>query len=306
MNKQGNPTNATPLRVFGCAVLNALLLPVYTALLWICFFLALSPLFPARVARENFKNRLQLGLIARLAATTATLFHYTLVVIEDFLFWPLGLITIRDNPSARQEIVSTSIDAAKQKNGLVILSAHFGNIEVTAQCLNSLLCGQVTTEQRVIALAKPGRSEWMTKTLAWYRNKRGIEVLWTNRKDLVKAMLQSLKGGRAVALLVDQKPASSGNFVEFFGKKSAFPDGGIEVALRTQSPFVFVTSRRLLPGVYTFEGRSLPPVGERRPDATIVLFEYARWLESVINLSPWQWCWDYKKWSRQPQVELPT
>ncbi|NBW81826.1 hypothetical protein EBR21_08735 [bacterium] len=177
---------------------------------------------------------------------------------------------------------------------------------MTAQCLNSLLCGQVTSDQRVIALAKPGRSEWITKTLAWYRNKRGIEVLWTNRKDLVKSMLQFLKNGRAVALLVDQKPSSAGNFVEFFGKQSAFPDGGIEVALRTKSNFIFVTSRRILPGVYTFEGRSLVAGENHSLNATTIISEYARWLEKVIVLSPWQWCWDYRKWSRQPQVELPT
>lgn len=306
MDVTGNPENVTLLRVIVATALNLLLSPLYVLLLVFCFVLSVSPLFPARIARENFKTRLQLGATARVLATTATLFHYVLVAIEDFIFWPLNLITIRDNPTARKEVVNSSIDAANQKKGIIVLSAHFGNIEVTAQCLNSLLCGQVSVEKRIIALAKPGKSEWMTNALAWYRNKRGIEVLWTNRKDLVKAMLQSIKAGRAVALLVDQKPASAGHFIEFFGKQSAFPDGGIEVALRSNANFIFVTSRRIFPGFYTFEGRSLAVSEGNKLDASIVLSEYARWLERVIEISPWQWCWDYKKWSRQPNAGVST
>lgn len=306
MKRDHSPENLNPLRLIGNLALNLALAPIYSVFLLICFLISFSPLFPSRIARENFKKRLHLNAVESILATTATLFHYVLVVLEDFIFWPLGLIAIRDNEITHSEIVGASKQASSKSKGLIVLSAHFGNIEITAQSLNSLLCGQVTSEQKIMALAKPSRSPWATKLLAWYRSQRGIEVLWTNRKDLVKAMILALKSGRALALLVDQKPASAGHFIEFFGAQSAFPDGGVEVAARTQSEFVFFTSRRLWPGYYTYEGIHFKATEDKPLNAPQILAGYARWLETVIQISPWQWSWDYKKWSRQPKNEVQT
>jgi len=296
--------NLTLLRIAGNSLVNLLLMPIYAAGLLLCFVLALTPIFPARTARENFKNRMQLNAPARVLATTATLFHYVLILIEDFILWPLGLIVLRENSTSCQEVTTASLRAKSNSIGLTVLSAHFGNIEITAQFLNLLLQGQVTEKQLIIALAKPSRAQFITRLLGWYRGLRGIEVLWTNRKDLVKAMLSALKNGRAIALLIDQKPASQGFFVDFYGAQSAFPEGGVDIAMRSNCEFVCAASRRIWPGIYTFEGCSLQfsEDSQRRTETVVRL--YARWLESVIELSPWQWCWDYRKWSRQPRSEL--
>lgn len=246
---------------------------------------------------------MQLNAPARVLATTATLFHYVLILIEDFILWPLGLIVLRENSTSCQEVTTASLRAKSNSIGLTVLSAHFGNIEITAQFLNLLLQGQVTEKQLIIALAKPSRAQFITRLLGWYRGLRGIEVLWTNRKDLVKAMLSALKNGRAIALLIDQNPRLK-VFVDFYGAQSAFPEGGVDIAMRSNCEFVCAASRRIWPGIYTFEGCSLQfsEDSQRRTETVVRL--YARWLESVIELSPWQWCWDYRKWSRQPRSEL--
>ena len=300
MKAVGSPDNWSLARIGGNLLLNAVLLPLYALFFALCVFIAFSPLFPARTARENFRTRLGFKPALRVMATAATLFHYVLLLIEDFIFWPLGLITIRDNAAARESVTGASLTAQQKKVALTVLSAHFGNIEITAQCLNSLLVAQVNPEQKLLALAKPGRWEWITRLLEWYRNLRGIEVLQTNRKDLPRAMLQALKSGRALALLVDQKPASAGFFVDFFGAQSAFPEGGVDICARMKSEFVFVTSRRLWPGFYTFEGRHFTAHADNDLNSALILTSYARWLEAVIRISPWQWSWDYRKWSRKP------
>jgi lauroyl/myristoyl acyltransferase len=285
---------------------NVVLLPFYLAGFLVCLLLSLSPIFPARTARENFKNRMKLNAPARILATTAILFHYILIFIEDFILWPAGLIVLKQCTKSCTEVQSASLRAKEKSAGLAVLSAHFGNIEITAQFLNLLLTGQISGENKLIALAKPARSPSMTSLLAWYRKMRDIEVLWTNRKDFIKVMMQSLKSGRAVALLIDQKPASQGFFTEFCGAQSAFPDGGVEIALRSGAEFVCATSRRLFPGVYTFEGCSLEFADHATRNSRTIINSYARWLESVIALSPLQWCWDYRKWSRIPPNELTT
>lgn len=291
------------VRMAGNMLMNLLLLPVYVALLVVCFCIALTPLFPARTARENLKARLELSPIDRIFATTATLFHYVLVVIEDFIFFPLGLLTTHDPLQSFDEIQSSAAAALKNSTGLVVLSAHFGNIEVSAHCIQTRLKQTQHFDQRLFALAKPSRWAFATRILSWYRTKRGIDVLWTNRKDLVKAMMLALKSRNALALLVDQKPASGGHFINFFGAASAFPDGGIEVALRVNAEFIFFTSRRIWPGHYTYEAEHFRRSLESPPSAAEILASYVRWLEAVIRKSPWQWCWDYRKWSRQPKHE---
>jgi lauroyl/myristoyl acyltransferase len=301
-----NPTIFTLLRLSANILVNFILLPVYLAGFFVCFLLSLSPVFPARTARENFKNRLNLNSPTRILAASAILFHYFLIFIEDFILWPLGLIVLKEHSKACDDVSSASLRAKQKSAGLAVLSAHFGNIEITAQYLNMLLTGHVYDAQKIIALAKPARIPAVTKLLAWYRKLRDIEVLWTNRKDFVKVMMQSLKSGRAVALLIDQKPASQGFFVEFCGAKSAFPDGGVEIAVRSGADFVCAASRRLFPGVYTFEGCSIEFNDNSPRSSETIINSYARWLESVIALSPLQWCWDYRKWSRIPPDELTT
>lgn len=286
--------------------INALLLPFYIFLFLLTTIIALTPLFPARVARSNLRSKMGATGLGVILGTGAVLFHYVLVVVEDFVFWPIGGLLIRDNPETRAQLESASIYAHENSLGIAVLAAHFGNIEVTGDALALTLKKHVAPSTPIMALAKPSKNLGVTRLLAWYRAKRKIEIIFTNRKDLVRAMLQSFKQGRALALLVDQKPASAGRFVDFFGAPAAFPDGGIEVALRSKSEFICATSRRIWPGCYTFEGQWLQNERLSEEPAEAILRSYARWLEDVIALSPWQWCWDYKKWSRQPTHVAPA
>ncbi|MEN9529264.1 MAG: hypothetical protein RI932_1137 [Pseudomonadota bacterium] len=281
-------------------ILNILLLPAYVVLFLLTTLLAITPLFPARIARANLRQRVQAGMIQSVFGTSAVLFHYVLILFEDFLFWPLGALVLRDNPSAHTELGAASLHAHQGGNGIALLSAHFGNIEVCADSAALTLVNQINSSRPIMALAKPSRVPLANQILNWYRARRKIEVILTNRRDLVRAMMQSFKQGRALALLVDQKPAHSGYFVRFFGKHAAFPEGGLEIALRSNAEFVCLSSRRLWPGCYTFEGCWLREERRSQQPLDAILNAYARWLESVVLKSPWQWCWDYKKWSRRP------
>ena len=281
-------------------ILNFLLVPGYIVLFCLTTVLALTPIFPARIARANLRKLTGAHALKATMGTSLVLFHYILVVLEDFIFWPMGGMLIRDNPSVHEEAEKASQAAHSQNQGLVILSAHFGNIEVSADSLRLLFTKHITPSAPLIALAKPSKHAWATRLLAWYRQARRIEVILTNRKDLVRAMLQALKQGRALALLVDQKPAKAGLFVNFFGQPAAFPEGGVELAMRTNSEFFCFSSRRLWPGVYTFEGKWLHNEKTTANPPSALLQAYANWLENTIKKSFWQWCWDYNKWSRKP------
>ncbi|MEY2987220.1 MAG: hypothetical protein RJB13_741 [Pseudomonadota bacterium] len=279
-------------------LLNLALSPVYLVVIITTTILAVSHIFPARVSRTNLRRQKNAGTVSAVIGTSAVLTHYFLILIEDFVFWPLGGLIIKTNSEVKKEIMNASTFAADSQRGLAVLSAHFGNIEVSADSVMMTAIRHVHPNSPLIALAKPSRSQLATSFLAWYRRRRGLEIIQTNRKDLVRTMIQGFKHKRAIALLVDQKPARLGLFIEFFGTPAAFPEGGIEVAVRSQAEIVCFTSRRIFPGIYTYEGRWLKDELKSTEPVKKILEAYAAWLESVIHKSPWQWCWDYKKWSR--------
>jgi lauroyl/myristoyl acyltransferase len=284
-------------------MLNAMLAPLYLGLFALTTLLAASHIFPARVARKNLHTQKKAGLFLAVFGTSAVLMHYVLLFIENVIFWPLGALIVRHNQPVRDDVAEASRLAAQEKRGLAILSAHFGNIEVSADGLALTVTHHINAENRVIALAKPSKSAWATRFLAWYRHKRGIEIIQTSRKDLVRAMMQGFKQQKAIALLVDQKPSHAGHFIDFFGSPAAFPEGGIEIALRSRAEMICFSSRRIWPGLYTYEGRWLRNEIHAPEPTHSVLQAYSEWLEGIIHKSPWQWCWDYKKWSRVPPRE---
>jgi lauroyl/myristoyl acyltransferase len=282
--------------------LNILVLPFLFLSYCLAAILALTQLFPARVARGNIRQHWNENAFTIWFGTSAVFLHYILLVIEDFFFWPLGGVVMRDNPDSGVELQTASVKAKADAKGVAVLSAHFGNIEITAQAICAHIQQQISNELPLMALAKPSRFPMATKLLSWYRAKRKIEVILTNRKDLVRVVLSAWKQQRAIAMLIDQKPAHGGLFTPFFGTTASFPEGGVEMALRTNCEFVCVVSRRIWPGFYTFEGCWLKDVHNSEQPSVSVVQGYAKWLESVIRISPWQWCWDYKKWSRKPAV----
>ncbi len=284
-------------------ILNLALTPIYLFVFTVTTILAVSHAFPARVSRANLRNQKNAGAVSAVFGTSAVLFHYFLILVEDVVFWPLGALIIKHNDTVKNDITNASNFAADSHRGLAVLSAHFGNIEDTADCVFLTALRHAHRDSRVIALAKPSKSRLATNFLAWYRRIRGLDIIQTNRKDLVRAMMQGFKQRRAVALLIDQKPARAGLFVNFLGTPAAFPEGGIEIAVRSQAEFVCITSRRIFPGIYTYEGRWLKDEIRSNQPVKTIMESYAAWLENVIHKSPWQWCWDYKKWSR---VQAPT
>ena len=287
-------------------ILNLALIPVYLLVFSLTTLLAISHVFPARVSRANLRKQKNAGATTAVLGTSAVLAHYFLILIENVVFWPLGGLIIKKNHGVKNDLANASNFAADSQRGMAVLSAHFGNIEVTADCVYLTAVRHAHRDSRVIALAKPSKSRLATSFLTWCRRIRGLDIIQTNRKDLVRAMILGFKQRRVVALLIDQKPARSGIFVNFLGTPAAFPEGGVEIALRSQAEFVCIASRRLFPGIYTYEGRWLKEEIQSNEPVRAIMESYAAWLESLISKSPWQWCWDYKKWSRVPAPSLDT
>lgn len=319
------------MRPFLLACLNVLLLPLYAFFLLAAFLATWVPMFPTRNGLANLRARMNISTFKARLILTGVFFQYAITTVEMAIIWPLGLMHLRNRAEFEAFVGALAKKYDLSRHGLALLMAHHGHIEEMGEALSRALkvhrIGGGKSELH--ALAKPAAFSLGTRYMGWYRNRRGIEVLWTDRKDLVRAMIQVAKSGGSLVFVADQKPDVGGIFARFFGEYSSFPYRGPDVAVNSGLAFLHGTARRLWPGCFEIlfsEGHnSHLPAWESEPripgnvesepcevwcnglnDREIrmapVVGAFAGWLEAVVRISLTQWCWDYRKWSRKPSA----
>jgi KDO2-lipid IV(A) lauroyltransferase len=114
-------------------------------------------------------------------------------------------------------------------------------------------------------------------------------------------VLQALRQGRMVGILLDQNAArSEGVFVPFFGVPASTSKGLALIALRTRAPVVPVFIRRLGAGRHRVEvGAALPPPAD--DDVVAYTAAFNRAIEAAIRQAPEQWFWMHNRWRTRPR-----
>ena len=120
-------------------------------------------------------------------------------------------------------------EAVSRGQGVVILTAHFGNWEWMAARL--VLAG---LPMAAIAETQPGPG--IDRLLNEYREKVGLAP-YAKGNALVAAM-KALKKGNVLGFLADQDAKESGVFVPFFGEAASTPQGPAVFALRAGAPVI--------------------------------------------------------------------
>lgn len=306
-----------------------LLTPLHAIVGLFAFVLTWLPIFPTRTGLTNLRCRLGLGWLKSRGVLSVVYFNYYLYALEVFVLWPLGLETMeREDELLRFMLALREKYDMPSHRGFIVLGAHFSNIESAGAALCRVFQKGGMGEH--VILAKPSALKLITAFFQFYRGRRGIRLLWTDRKDLLRSLLNHARAGDSLCFLVDQKPSSGGIFVKFFNEWAAFPYAGPDVGLRFECPVMHVTARRILPGWFRLEfaegensrlriARPLPPdvqrtgtqyecrevyaqhLSEKELRMAPVLSAFAGWLEVVVRSAPSQWFWDYRKWSRKPK-----
>lgn len=299
---------------------------------------ALLPVSPSRVCRKNVSSRLGFTGFQAYCFTVAVYWNYVLYGVECLILWPLGAIFVSNRRTFQEflDVVLYDNDAAQAADrrdaaprvavGAVFIGGHYGVIEQTASEIALYL--QERGRGHLWALAKPSPVDLLTRLIELYRQARGINVLWTRRQlQTFREISACLKRGDSIALVNDQKPAQGGVFVDFLGAPSAFPYVGLDFVQRLGTRCVACNTRRLwLPGLMRIEFAEMPHGGnltrqirlsslpfqpssshveegfeQPAPLATVRILEsFAGWLGELVRVSPYQWAWDYRKWSRKP------
>jgi KDO2-lipid IV(A) lauroyltransferase len=278
-------------------VLGRLPLPVLYA---IAEIVARASYTLARRSRENVWDNLRhaapgtskrhlrrcaLNVFRNVAKYYADLAHLPRMDIDKFL---------------RERLVYHGIEEHVRPNlergrGVVMLSAHMGNVELAGQ-------GLVPLGILAFAVTEPVKPDALSRMLNGIRASKGHEFQPVSVAS-AKRIVRTLRSGGTVALMGDRDIHGPKMLLPYFGEETWMPTGPIEVALRTNAAIVPSFSMRR--GRYGIEAIAEPPIEIERTDdfqadVRTAMLEYIRRLEGRLRAEPEQWMvleriWDVEK-----------
>lgn len=178
-------------------------------------------------------------------------------------------------------------------NGLILVTGHLGNWELGGAYLAAR---GVPIDAVARHMANPLFDRYLTRT----RQRIGMTVVHDN--EAVRRVPRSLRGGRAVAFLVDQGAVGlASSWVPFFGRFAKTPRGPAVFALRLETPIVFGVALRRPSGRFSlhFEPIDVVGSGNREADVERIVAEYTGVLERWVRVAPEQYLWQHRRWKHQ-------
>ena len=201
----------------------------------------------------------------------------------------------------RVEGVSDMIKAFEAGKGILILTGHFGNFEV------STVAGIEHFPQvkgRIHFLRRPIKPKWLSDLLTRRFNQAGFGVV--GRRGSLEEIVSTLERGDAVVFPFDQYARRpEGIEVEFFGFAAGTYKSMALIALATGAPVLPAASWREPDGTHVLH--FLPPLVPILDDDVGAEIRrntraFNQALELAIVRHPEQWWWVHRRWKNQPPM----
>lgn len=183
--------------------------------------------------------------------------------------------------------------ALAEGKGMVMTSAHLGNIEVV---LYAMLQRGLNITIPVERLQPPKLFEYVSAL----RMSHGLKLIPVDGPLL--ELIRTLKKGGVAGLAGDRDITHTGQIVNFFGYPAQLPDGHVRLALKTGSPIVIGFSHRR-PN-HTYHAHFLPPyhpplTGSEEERVLAGVKFIVTEIEKAIMLHPEQWTVTVSIWADQ-------
>jgi KDO2-lipid IV(A) lauroyltransferase len=200
----------------------------------------------------------------------------------------------------RVENLDALLEAHALGKGVLILTGHFGNFEVST---NAGLTQFPEAKGRFHFVRRPIRPAWLDALVTRRFRRAGFGVL--PKRGGLEAILDRLEHGDLVVFPFDQHAQrKEGVRVEFFGHPAGTFRSLAVIALSTGTPVVPASSWREADGqhVLRFE-TALEGVEHADANEAIRLAtrSYNRALERLIVRRPEQWWWVHRRWKPWPE-----
>lgn len=186
--------------------------------------------------------------------------------------------------------------------GVLIASGHLGSFELLAQFTP-------TIGYPLAVIARPFK---LKKVDAWWNGLRQVHGNYVvARRGAFSQVLQDLKSGQDVAVLIDQNvTAKYAVFVDWFGTPAATTRMFALAALRVSAPIVVASLSYRGGDKYDMHTvvMDLTSVYDSQLDFEGKLEEITRRVsrqyEEMIRANPQEWFWMHRRWRTRPEGEL--
>ena len=202
----------------------------------------------------------------------------------------------------RVEGIENFVAARDQGKGILILTGHFGNWEVSTTSAIGLF---PELRGRFHFVRRPIKPDWLDRLVTRRFNEAGFGVF--SKRDSLDELLAALSRGDAVVLPFDQHAGPpDGIAVDFLGHPAWTFKSLAIIALSTGAPVLPGSSWREPDGrhVLRFEA-PLAPIEHPSTSEAIRLNTraYNRALERLVVRHPEQWYWVHRRWKHvEPRV----
>lgn len=214
----------------------------------------------------------------------------------------IELMFLMDKPALLKTRVrfaqKENLDMALAKgNGVILVSAHFGNFP--------LLLARLSQEgYNASGIMRPMRDERVEKLFQEKRDRFGVKTIYSvPRNTCVDLTIRQLRANGIVFIPIDQNFGTAGVFVDFFGKQAATATGPVIFAQRTKAAIIpcFIVRQNDDTHVIYFE----PPVGlaegaTSEEVITRTIQKLTTVIERYIRTYPAEWGWIHRRWKSKP------
>lgn len=197
----------------------------------------------------------------------------------------IGSVLKHPERFSRTEGYENIEEALKEKKGLIVITAHFGNWEIL---------GGVPAKKglKVGAIINRQFNPYTDRFLRLHREKKGLmESFYNSVSDLTR-VTRALKKGGIVAMVADQTYYFKPIFVPFFGKTSATAEGPARLHLKFGAPLMMAFAIRQPDNTYVLKYEKavkFEPSGDMDADCARVMTWVNEQYEKIIRQYPEQW-----------------
>jgi KDO2-lipid IV(A) lauroyltransferase len=186
-------------------------------------------------------------------------------------------------------------DALSAGRGVLLAAGHVGNFELFARAITlagfpGWTVAKATSDPRTTAFLDRVRASGKTYTL------------WRGERTVFPEVLEHLRQGHIVGLVMDQDTRVRGVFVDFFARKAYTPRSIGDLALSTGAAVVAGFIWRRPDGGHRIElTRVATPRGsDPEGDVLAIVQEVTRLTEQAIRRAPHAWSWVHRRWKTRP------
>ena len=185
-------------------------------------------------------------------------------------------------------------NAKKEGNGVIFLTAHYGNWELLPLCMGAVY-------GKLWGVGRNLDSKKMNEVLQKNRNQFNVHML--EKAGAIRGLLKALKNGENVGLLVDQNTSDKeGVLIDFFGKLARHTPSAALIARKTGTPIIpayITTNDHKNYDITFYEPIIIDKTEDGEEDIKKSVQEQANITQKVIEAKPDEWFWLHRRWKNQ-------